>query len=525
LVQSKFGEQAHETKVIYSTLGRFKSGEVSKREALSTISETLNDHYEIKHDLMKVLNHQDAQWGPDDFEFPLLPVEPPIPQFLQPIHEPQMRFPPMSAPWKSSSQVLPAFSTPVAYDMNKSWAFGGLNGQEPPSTHIELPFVSPNFRDAIPVQLNSSACQHMPQIPPYESTLECGPAYMEQSDVPLGSQYLPPKRKLEYANTWDEEGISSDLQHRQFLETHHVEISHLDRRSESVTAISPTSTSGAYMLDTPIGQHTMNMLPPSKKRSRKSTSAQSKIEEQHAKEGPRQKSEDVTSRNTSEGNGDFIHSLCGKRFGNRSKVKKHHWGNKLDDMATTTGCWHKHRRPDISWDDHPSCQEARKPPSLRPSRTKPILAENKAPMVPTMVRGHHNILPGIPAVQDLPHAVMSPHTPSSNTEGGYLPYHTHGFPSSSPFQNLLTAVNVAAKIESPIPKGRNDSMIISNLDSQAIVAEHTEPHNPLWALSSLDQGSYLDPMRDSDHLRSSPPPRPVKGYGVQPTDYNTMKDG
>jgi hypothetical protein len=143
-----------------------------------------------------------------------------------------------------------------------------------------------------------------------------------------------------------------------------------------------------------------------------------------------------------------------------------------------------------------------------------------------MIRGHRSILPDIPAVKDPPHVVRSPHTPSSNMEGGYLPYHTHGFPSSSPFQNLLTAVNVAAKIESPIPKGRNDSMILPNLDAQAIAAEHSKQSEPTWAFASLDPVSYLDPMFDSHHLGSSPPPRPTQEYEVHPKDYNnTMEAG
>jgi hypothetical protein len=370
----------------------------------------------------------------------------------------------------------------------------------------------------------------MPHVPLYESAFDRVLQYMKQGDVPLRSQYLPPKRKLEYSTPGDEEGISRDLHHRQFLEgvpvrlpaesleTRQVEIPRRHRRSESVTTISPNQlkaafspslTSGPYMLGdpfvTPIGQSAIDMPPPPRKRSRKSSSAQPVIEQQHVEHGPCEGSEDVqdqqafnsaSSRKTSEGSGNFIHGLCGKRFGTRSKVKKHHWGNKLDDMATTTGCWHKRGRPDINWDSHSSCQEVRKPPSLQPSRAKSISAENKAPMVPTMGPGYHNILLGIPPVQEPYLAARSPETPSTNMEGGYPPYNTHGFPSSSPFQNLLTAVNVAAKIESLIPKGRSDSMIFFHLDDQAIAAEHTEQSEPPWVFTTLDQVSYLDPMSD-----------------------------
>jgi hypothetical protein len=47
--------------------------------------------------------------------------------------------------------------------------------------------------------------------------------------------------------------------------------------------------------------------------------------------------------------GEFIHSLCGKSFATRHGVKKHHWGPKIDDRATTTGCWAKHGKPGVEW--------------------------------------------------------------------------------------------------------------------------------------------------------------------------------
>jgi hypothetical protein len=99
-------------------------------------------------------------------------------------------------------------------------------------------------------------------------------------------------------------------------------------------------------------------------------------------------------------------------------------------------------------------------------------------------------------------------------QGGYLPYYSHGLPSiasSSPFQNLLTVVNVAANIESPIPKGRNDSVIFSNLDAEAITVEH----KPAWALTRADQASYLDPVFDQHQRRPSSP---------RPTTYNNAME-
>lgn len=47
--------------------------------------------------------------------------------------------------------------------------------------------------------------------------------------------------------------------------------------------------------------------------------------------------------------GQFVHGLCGKSFNTRHAVKKHHWGSRMDDRETTTGCWAKHKKPDVSW--------------------------------------------------------------------------------------------------------------------------------------------------------------------------------
>jgi hypothetical protein len=54
--------------------------------------------------------------------------------------------------------------------------------------------------------------------------------------------------------------------------------------------------------------------------------------------------------------GEYVHSLCGKSFTTRHAVKKHHWGNKLYDNETVTGCWAKHNKPPIKWYAQPTSQ-------------------------------------------------------------------------------------------------------------------------------------------------------------------------
>jgi hypothetical protein len=209
------------------------------------------------------------------------------------------------------------------------------------------------------------------------------------------------------------------------------------------------------------------------------------------------KSENVVDRSRTEGSGAFIHGLCGKRFATRSKVKKHHWGNRYDDLDTDTGCWAKHNKPNVSWDDHPSCKvelklrlakETSAPPRSRQRTDDSGSTEYKAPVVPAMVPTYDAAPLELPVQQNHPReqleAFDSPQTLVPDAEGGFLPYHTHGLPARSSFESLLSAVNVASKMEAPVPQGRNDSLVCL-LDAQAAAAERESHSHPAWAFSSL----------------------------------------
>jgi hypothetical protein len=455
----------------------------------------------------------------------------------------------MFAPWESSNRDLPALGPPVTSDFHKSKSFRpyGRKLSLPP---LESHFVSPTFHDALPVQPTSPAIHHLYNVPSYEPTIDSAFPSMENGRISQEGQFLEQWESIDYGNTWDEEAIRYGFHHEQPLEdtsalsptesfgTHHLENPRLPRRSESVTAISPRqlqatfppATSEPNVLGEPfasaIGQPTLDMTPPPRKRSRKSSSAQSKAKQPYNQDRTRRGPEDLQDQQSTGSKasqapsaGRFVHSICGKRFANRFKVKKHHWGNKINDVNTTTGCWYKNHKPNVDWDAHPSCKEAPRhaeeptPTPVKPLQAKATSVENKAPTVPAMGVGPRNILSNAPA-RHLSQPIRSPHAPSSYMQGGYRPYHSHGLPpiaSSSPFQNLLTVVNVAANIESPIPKGRNDSVIFSNLDAEAITVEHT----PAWALTRADQASYLDPVFDQHQRRPSSP---------RPTTYNNAME-
>jgi hypothetical protein len=178
----------------------------------------------------------------------------------------------------------------------------------------------------------------------------------------------------------------------------------------------------------------------------------------------------------SEVRGPYIHSLCGKGFASRSKVKKHHWGAKLDDLETTTGCWAKNNKPNVSWNEDSSCKEGTIVPRIVKKTTHPMSgqkeSEQKAPVAPTM----------IPMLHDLPQTVVDALTPDKKTQ--YIPqdinsYHTHRLPTRSRFDSLLTAVNVASRIDAPRPQGCNDSLI-PHLDAQAVAAESNRQYVTSW---------------------------------------------
>jgi hypothetical protein len=503
---------------------------------------------------MNVLNHQAAQWAPEDFKLPLIPIQQSAPQFLQPVHEPQMCIPPMFVPWESSDRGLSGLGTALAKHLSH-FERSKPGGRKLSLPLLESPFISPTFQNATPVQLTSPEIHCVHEVSSYEPAFHSALPSMEHGNMSHVGQFAPQWENIDYANTWDEEETRHDFQQEQHLEDTHAvfpiecfEFDHLPnprihRRSESVTATSPrhlqattpsASISNPYVLSESsapaIGQYADDMPPPPRKRSRKSSSVKFKAEEQHREDGTRQGSEDiqdqhsagskaaqgpsVVRRKTSESGGRYVHGLCGKSFANRHKVKKHHWGNKIGDMNTTTGCWHKKGRPNDNWDNHPSCKEAPSrteeaepaPTPVKPSRAKAISIDNKAPMVPTMHADSRTMLLSLPHAQNLSQSVRPPHTSLNHIEGVSLPYHTHGFPSaasSSPFENLLTAVNFAANIESPVPKGRNDSVIFSNLDAKAMAVERTSQFTHTWGFTSADQASCFDPVFDQHQSRSS----------------------
>lgn len=299
-----------------------------------------------------------------------------------------------------------------------------------------------------------------------------------------------------------------------------------------------SSTATPFLLGTPIavplGQPTLDMLPP-KKRSR--TELRGYIDTNEGRDYeeevgsrkplapatvpilPNQSTQQSSVRRSSVRaprlQGQYIHSICGRTFASRYAVKKHHWGTKTDDLETSTGCWFKNGRPNVQWDEHPSCRDQqtskmRYPKSHRPGTNQTTAPEFRAPVVPAMAPNPQNTIPGFLTHSDLPQTVAEtlrrsptpPHSPQVQT----LPYHTSRLPIRGSLDNLLTAVNVAIKIDAPTPQGRNDS-VVSHLDAQAAAAEERRYQPSSWPGASREQ---LDPAFSYHAL----PPLSQVGLGV-----------
>ncbi|KAJ4371464.1 hypothetical protein N0V83_004681 [Neocucurbitaria cava] len=501
----RFGEHSVEVNTINAILNSFRNGEITKRDALSSITLTLRDQDDIKQDLMNVLYHKDAKWGADDFDFDQL-VAQSCPQFLQPAHEPQMRLPPISSLYPNRlavQSINPAvlnvygglatlandvYSGPIfAQHGNPNWT---APAQVPSSPQWQMPT---SFHS-----LNQPAMTQASEFSHYKNANEAdmSPAHEHFSGV------AHPRR---IQGDWENIDHSDDY------------ATHIPIKKEVSADASPSVLGSPFAM--PLGRPAVDMPPPPLKRSHQSVSSTPGTPTTPAAtlhQPKKQPSSTVKVAQSQREAPSFIHSICGKGFSSRSKVKKHHWGAKNDDLNTTTGCckFHifrpasinfvlissfqiqgvKHSKPNVSWDEHPSCKEstvsqrAVKKTNMQ-STPRDHLSEQKAPVVPAMIPSY-NTIPGFPILQDLPQTVAQALTLSNPTQHTFEhigSYHSHRLPTSSnSFDSLLTAVNVASRIDAPKPQGRNDS-VVSHLDAQAAAAER----DVRYTSTCIDDGSLV----------------------------------
>lgn len=410
-LQNRFGPNSHQSASVHNKLGEFLTGETSKRDTYFKILDELQNNTDLKGDFQAILHHGDAQWGPLDFQPETSEVNTHVsPDFLQPDHRPSLPMPTVSTFWDAGHYNRPMqFAQP---SINPELLHGQLDMSYPtsreyrphmyhaasetqgnnymsrdPSGFIEHGDTTEYSRSThtIPSALNttnpyyefSELNPHSLSTHGHEQALTFSASINSGYSHGLGmsstvhqmTSYPQPSFSLKEA--WNRAQYGNAAAHIQNVETDYS----IPRTTSPVKSTSiptpsligtpkveppPRSLLHALPLEEPFkhdssayfgvgGQHdneleTMNQggfatdtKPISLPIPLVSTQANSASEP--ANQNPR----------STRVKGEFIHSLCGKAFTTRHGVKKHHWGPKIDDRATTMGCWAKSGKPDIEW--------------------------------------------------------------------------------------------------------------------------------------------------------------------------------
>jgi hypothetical protein len=139
---------------------------MSKRDTLVAIRLTLGAHEDLKQDLMNVLFHGEADWGVGDFDFSGPDAQSCPPQFLQPVHQPQMRLPSISSSWYPTHQTFPIFDHTTLSSYNGTHSPGRLTSPRILENSNALQFTSPTFFDS---------AKYMPYTGEINDAEECPP--------------------------------------------------------------------------------------------------------------------------------------------------------------------------------------------------------------------------------------------------------------------------------------------------------------------------------------------------------------
>jgi hypothetical protein len=362
---------------------------------------------------MDIMHHPEAEWQTGDFDFGShQPSHSHTPYFLQPVHQPQIRLPSIS--WFEDRHACPSNSP----HHSQTWSPTTSNLA---ADHAQSPTI---HHSNTPVQYPQN---HMPQAA-FRDTVASETTSPSVLGVPMA---VPIGRLVN-----DMPSPSNKRRHEVFEDQAVREA--MVQRASGIT-----------------GQAHLPAVDIKRPKVRRQSKSKPKAKMPQAESGL----------------GPYIHSLCGSGFSTRSKVKKHHWGYVLDDINTTTGCWAKYGKPNVSWNEHPSCREG------MGASTAPITRIKGEPQEPLPM-----MPPIIPTHQELPEAgayvsVVGEYHQDAPQE---MPlYHSHRLPNRSSFDTLLSAVNAVSQIDAPQPQGRIDS-VISHLDAQAAAAEYSRQYVADW---------------------------------------------
>lgn len=119
----RFGYQSSEVAAIESALRAFQNGQISKRDAFSSMVVTLDHHEGLKQDLWNVLFHEDARWADGDFDLVQL-----APQFLEPAHQPRFRLPHLTPWFPDRTRTRPAEPTGTDHLPTSNYVWPPVSG-------------------------------------------------------------------------------------------------------------------------------------------------------------------------------------------------------------------------------------------------------------------------------------------------------------------------------------------------------------------------------------------------------------
>jgi hypothetical protein len=384
---------------------KFRVGQMAKRDAIREVREILGDQQDLKQDLMKVLMHGEASWAPDDFDFDQSVVQT-SPQFLLPDHQPRIRLPSISPSWYTNHQPHQSVSPAMLGGYGEYHGFGQSVSpsmhQIPTQLYPPTAFTSPNATESTTYEPHTGASYEAERSPVSQQfhhapSLDHMRIQWERDDDDDGGKPLQwglnmrnetlsnpfAVAQVHRSQPWSPVHSDSLLGRTRSFASDHVQSPVLPHEAYTPQAASPKEeefvTTGPSILGTPVavplGQPTYSdeMPPPSRKRRRLNSSTHFKTEDDtyeddaltsaraspSAKVPSKRNMQRQAKKKAEEEQiqpavgGPYIHSICGKGFGSRSKVKKHHWGAILDDVDTTNGCWAKHDKPDVSWYETP----------------------------------------------------------------------------------------------------------------------------------------------------------------------------
>jgi hypothetical protein len=477
--------------------------------------------------------HPVAVWAPKDFD---LSTEQStqtslkqIPRFLQPVHQPQMRLPSISSSWF----LFPG--GPQVDQIASLMMFSGYNGHNPmPSSPIE-PFQLPNpptyLRTHHSAQNMYTTVDENGSTPPPVDIVFRNPWEKPSYAVPWASDGVDPlpdgMHLHEQSEHQESPGLSQtdnlqplwiypqDVEPQPALGFYQYE-AHQPIRSQHLTHDSLPSPAG----HDPLSITTWEEQAPTDIQAPATPRSHSPPDVKQIEDAGKVVLDSTTDLKHTLG-GSYIHALCGKGFETRSKVKKHHWGKKHNDLATTTGCWARYRKPDTAWNDHPGCKdrlptsEVAKSVLFTSKRIKPKDSASQ-PITPASFDiPQHSTMPGFPILEDLPRTVAktvhvgNATVPSAQEEQQH--YYVHRLLSRSSFDSLLTAVNVVSQIDAPKPQGQTASTAV-HLNAQVAATESYDQHAPFIPFVPLRNSfdpRYVCPVAPTAPETNSPSIREV----------------